>query len=97
MTVIADGGYRGTRAVIPRRRRRKDEPLVEWKEAHNASHQRVRARIEHSFAKLKVWKVLRDCRLRGDGSATAVAASPGSTTSRLQAETTTKRGPTSHL
>jgi len=33
----------------------------------------VRARIEHTFAKLKVWKVLRDCRLRGDGSAEAMA------------------------
>ncbi|MCC3764452.1 transposase [Glycomyces sp. TRM65418] len=72
-TVIADGGYRGTRAVIPHRRRHKDEPLTEWKEAHNASHRHVRARIEHTFAKLKVWKVLRDCRLRGDGSADAMA------------------------
>lgn len=33
----------------------------------------VRARIEHTFAQLKVWKVLRDCRLRGDGSAEAMA------------------------
>jgi hypothetical protein len=72
-TVIADGGYRGTRAVIPHRRKKKDEPLVDWKEAHNASHRKVRARIEHTFAKMKVWKVLRDCRLRGEGSAEAMA------------------------
>lgn len=72
-TVIADGGYQGTRAVIPHRRRAKDEPLVDWKEAHNASHRKVRARIEHTFAKMKVWKVLRDCRLRGDGSGEAMA------------------------
>lgn len=72
-TVIADGGYRGTRAVIPHRRRAKDEPLMGWKEMHNASHRKVRARIEHTFAKMKVWKVLRDCRLRSDGSAEAMA------------------------
>jgi hypothetical protein len=72
-TVIADGGYRGTRAVIPHRRRRKDEPLVAWKEAHNASHRKVRARVEHAFASMKVWKVLRDCRLRGNGVAEAMA------------------------
>jgi hypothetical protein len=29
--------------------------------------------IEHTFAKLKVWKVLRDCRLCGEGSAKAMA------------------------
>lgn len=72
-TVIADGGYRGTRAVIPHRRRAKDQPLVDWKETNNASHRKVRARIEHTFAKMKVWKVLRDCWLRGKGSAEAMA------------------------
>lgn len=72
-TVIADGGYRGTRAHIPHRRNKKDEPLVDWKEAHNASHRKVRARIEHAFASMKTWKVLRDCRLRGGGSAEAMA------------------------
>jgi hypothetical protein len=72
-TVIADGGYPGTRAVIPHRRKKQDEPLMEWKENHNASHRHVRARIEHTLAKLKVWKVLRDCRLRGGGSAEAMA------------------------
>lgn len=72
-TVIADGGYQGTRAHVPHRRKHKDEPLVDWKEAHNASHRKVRARIEHAFAKMKTWKVLRDCRLRGSGSAEAMA------------------------
>jgi hypothetical protein len=72
-TVIADGGYPGTHAVIPHRREKEDEPLVEWKEAHNASHRHVRARIEHTLAKLKVRKMLRDCRLRGNGSAEAMA------------------------
>ena len=72
-TVIADGGYQGTRAHIPQRRRHKDEPLVDWKESHNASHRKVRARIEHTVAKMKTWKVPRDCRLRGTGSAEAMA------------------------
>jgi hypothetical protein len=72
-TVIADGGYRGTRAVIPHRRKKKDEPLTDWKEAHNTSHRKVRARIEHAFASMKTWKILRDCRLRGTGSAEAMA------------------------
>jgi hypothetical protein len=71
--VIADGGYRGTRAHIPHRRKHKDEPLVDWKEAHNASHRKVRARIEHAFASLKTWKILRDCRLRGNGFTEAMA------------------------
>lgn len=72
-TVIADGGYPGTRAVIPHRRKHKDEPLVEWKEEHNACHRRVRARIEHTFAAMKHWKTMRDCRLRGTGVAEAVS------------------------
>ncbi|OSP41565.1 IS5/IS1182 family transposase [Streptomyces sp. 13-12-16] len=66
-TVIADGGYRGTGLAIPHYRRHEDENLPVWKENHNASHRRVRARIEHTFARMKSWKILRDCRLRGDG------------------------------
>ena len=37
------------------------------KEEHNTSHRRVRARAEHVFARMKDWKILRDCRLKGDG------------------------------
>jgi hypothetical protein len=65
--VIADGGYRGTGLTIPHYRRHRDQDLPAWKEEHNASHRRVRARIEHTFARMKAWKILRDCRLRGDG------------------------------
>ncbi|MFE9942009.1 transposase [Streptomyces hirsutus] len=65
--VIADGGYRGTGLTIPHYRRHKDEELPSWKEEHNASHRKVRARVEHTFARMKSWKILRDCRLRGDG------------------------------
>ncbi len=65
-TTIADGGYPGTGLVMPHRRR-KGEDLPEWKQAHNKSHKQVRARVEHVFARMKTWKILRDCRLKGDG------------------------------
>ncbi|MER6259055.1 transposase [Streptomyces sp900105245] len=66
-TVIADGGYRGTGLVIPHRRERGQAELPTWKEEHNRSHRKVRARVEHAFARMKTWKILRDCRLKGDG------------------------------
>ena len=66
-TVIADGGYRGTGLVIPHRRQRGQNELPAWKEEHNTSHRKVRARVEHVFARMKSWKILRDCRLKGDG------------------------------
>ncbi|WP_369271663.1 transposase [Streptomyces sp. R11] len=66
-TVIADGGYRGTGLVIPHRREKGQPELPGWKEEHNASHRKVRARVEHAFARMKTWRILRDCRLKGDG------------------------------
>lgn len=66
-TVIADGGYRDTGLIIPYRRERGQDELPAWKEEHNASHRKVRARVEHAFARMKAWKILRDCRLKGDG------------------------------
>jgi hypothetical protein len=66
-TVIADGGYRGTGLVIPHRRERGQTELPAWKEEHNASHRKVRARVEHAFARMRGWKILRDCRLKGTG------------------------------
>ncbi|WP_329021696.1 MULTISPECIES: transposase [unclassified Streptomyces] len=65
--VIADGGYPGTELVMPHRRDRGQTELPGWKEEHNRSHKQVRARVEHVFARLKTWKILRDCRLKGDG------------------------------
>ncbi|MFC7940228.1 transposase [Streptomyces sp. NPDC057387] len=64
---IADGGYPGTGLVIPHRRERGQTELPAWKEDHNRSHRQVRARVEHVFARMKTWKILRDCRLKGDG------------------------------
>lgn len=66
-TVIADGGYRGTGLVIPHRHAKGQTELPAWKEEHNTSHRRVRARVEHACARMKGWKILRDCRLKGDG------------------------------
>ncbi|MFC8433309.1 transposase [Streptomyces sp. NPDC057253] len=66
-TVIADGGYRGTGLVIPHRREKDQIELLAWKEEHNTSHRKVRARVEHTFARMKTWKILRDCRLKGYG------------------------------
>ncbi|MFC8140877.1 transposase [Streptomyces paradoxus] len=63
---VADGGYPGTGLVMPHRRR-KGEELPDWKQEHNRSHKQVRARVEHAFARMKTWKILRDCRLKGDG------------------------------
>ncbi|MDX3772459.1 MULTISPECIES: transposase [unclassified Streptomyces] len=65
-TTIADGGYPGTGLAMPHRRRAGEE-LSEWKQEHNRSHKQVRARVEHAFAHMKTWKILRDCRLKGDG------------------------------
>jgi hypothetical protein len=65
-TTIADGGYPGTGLPMPHRRR-KGEEIPDWKQAHNKSLRQIRARIEHAFARMKTWKILRDCRLKGEG------------------------------
>ncbi|MFJ2404335.1 transposase family protein [Streptomyces xanthochromogenes] len=63
---IADGCYQGTGLVIPHRRRTGEE-LLSWMEGHNRAHKQVRARVERVFTRMKSWKILRDCRLKGDG------------------------------
>ncbi|KWX00630.1 Transposase IS4 family protein [Carbonactinospora thermoautotrophica] len=61
--VMADGGYQGNPGVIiPYRRPRDGTPLPEWQEELNAVHRSVRARIEHTLARMKCWKILRDYR-----------------------------------
>ncbi len=64
---IADGGYPGTGLVIPHRRERCQTELPAWKEEHDKPHKQVRVRVEHVFARMKTWKILRDCRLKGAG------------------------------
>ncbi|MFZ3467542.1 transposase [Streptomyces sp. 4.24] len=63
---IADEGYPGTGLVMPHRRRAGEE-LPDWKQEHNRSHKQVRAQVEHTFARMKTRKILRDCRLKDDG------------------------------
>jgi hypothetical protein len=48
--------------------------LLPGEEADNAEHRKVRARVEHTFARMKNYKILRDCRQRGDGLHHAVQA-----------------------
>lgn len=65
-TTIADGGYLGTGLImLHRRRRARNYPT--GSRPTNKSHKRVRARLEHAFARMRTWKILRDRRLRGDG------------------------------
>lgn len=52
-TVIAGGGYRGTGLINPHRREPGQTELPVWKEAHNTSRRKVRARVEHTFARMK--------------------------------------------
>jgi hypothetical protein len=66
-TVIADGGYQGTGLLIPHRRKAGQTDLPAWQQQHNSDHRRVRARVEHVLARMKNYKILRDCRRRGDG------------------------------
>ncbi|MFD7539942.1 transposase family protein, partial [Streptomyces sp. NPDC059819] len=72
-TVIADGAYLGTGLIVPHRKRA-GRPLLRGQEEGNAEHRRVRARVEHTFARMKNWKILRDCRQKGDGLYHAVRA-----------------------
>ncbi|WUH98232.1 transposase [Spirillospora sp. NBC_00431] len=73
VTVLGDGAYTGCGLVIPHRRR-PGRPLLPVQEADKAEHRKVRARVEHTFARMKNYKILRDCRQRGDGLHHAVQA-----------------------
>lgn len=65
--VIADGGYQGTGLLIPHRRRRGQEALSPQQEAENKIHREAHSRVEHALSRLKIWKILRDCCLKGSG------------------------------
>lgn len=72
-TVIAEGACLGTGLIVPHRRRA-GRPLLRGQEEDNAEHRRVRARVEHTFARMENGKILRDCRQKGDGLHHAVQA-----------------------
>ncbi|MFD4359565.1 MULTISPECIES: IS5/IS1182 family transposase [Streptomyces] len=73
VTVLGDGAYINTGLVVPHRKR-PGRPLLPGEESDNAEHRRVRARVEHAFARMKHYKILRDCRQRGKGLHHAVQA-----------------------
>ncbi|WP_231332103.1 transposase family protein [Actinomadura graeca] len=65
---MADGAYHGNRQVImPYRRPRDGGELLQWQVELNTVHKKVRARVEHSFAQMKRWNILRNCRRKRDG------------------------------
>ncbi|MEV7600995.1 transposase family protein [Kitasatospora sp. NPDC089797] len=72
--VPGNKAYTNTRLVIPHRRRAGRPLLLRAQEEDNAEHRRVRARVEHTFARMKNDKILRDCRQKGDGLHHAVQA-----------------------
>ena len=57
---------RSTRSPQARARRRSNRIGVNRAETAT-THQ-----VEHVFARMKAWKILRDCRLKGDGVHTAM-------------------------
>ncbi|MFD8566759.1 transposase family protein [Streptomyces sp. NPDC059639] len=48
-------------------RKRSHRALHRGEEDDNAAHRKVRARVEHVIGRMKNYKILRDCRQRGDG------------------------------
>ncbi|MDV9188895.1 transposase family protein [Streptomyces sp. SR27] len=66
VTVPADGAYINTGLIVPHRKR-PGRALLPGEEQDNAEHRTVRARVEHAFARMKHYKILRDCRQRGNG------------------------------
>jgi hypothetical protein len=71
-TVLGDGAYINTGMVVPHRKR-PGLPLLKGEE-DNAEHRKVRAHVEHTFARMEKYKILRDCQQRGNGLHHAVQA-----------------------
>ena len=60
---MADGAYRGNpEVIIPYRKPADGTALPAWKDDLNTVHRSVRARVEHTLARMKEWKILRDYR-----------------------------------
>ncbi|BDM74831.1 hypothetical protein HEK616_83180 (plasmid) [Streptomyces nigrescens] len=70
VTVLGDGAYINTGLVVPHRQR-PGRRLLPGEEADNTEHRRVRARVEHTFARMKHYKI---------SSVTAGSAATASTT-----------------
>ncbi|MGW6217623.1 transposase family protein [Streptomyces sp. NPDC055109] len=54
--------HRSAHSSPPMTRSESPEPATE---AENKVHRKARARVEHALSRLKNWKTLRDCRLKG--------------------------------
>lgn len=77
---IVDGAYLGTGPVVPHRKRA-GRPLLRGQEEDNAEHRRVRARVEHTFARMKNWKIRATAAGKETASTTRSKPSPPCTTS----------------
>jgi hypothetical protein len=62
-TTMGDGAYRGNPdVIIPYRQPDDGSELPQWKQDLNATHRGIRARVEHTFARMKQYNILRDYR-----------------------------------
>ncbi|MEU5771504.1 transposase family protein [Streptomyces asoensis] len=73
VTVLGGAAYLHCQMVVPHRKR-PHRPLLPGEQADNAAHRKVRARVEHVIGRMKNYKILQDCRQRGDGLHHAVQA-----------------------
>lgn len=73
VTVLGDGAYINAGLIVPHRKRA-GRPLLKGEEEDNAQHRKVRARVERTFSRMKNYRILRDCRQRGNGLHHAVQA-----------------------
>jgi hypothetical protein len=54
---MADGGDQGNPGIVmPYRKPRDGCALPDWQEELNATHRKVRARVEHALAEMKNWE-----------------------------------------
>lgn len=67
--MLGDGACINIGLIVPHRKR-PGRPLLKGEKEDNAAHRKVRARVEHVIG----YKILRDCRQRGDGLHNAVQA-----------------------
>lgn len=67
-TAVADGGHPGpgTGLVLPHHRR-EGEQRPAPKQTRDELHKQAPTRVAHLLARMKTWRILRDCRLNGDG------------------------------
>ncbi|CAM5300903.1 DDE Tnp4 domain-containing protein OS=Streptomyces griseomycini OX=66895 GN=FHS37_006476 PE=4 SV=1 [Streptomyces griseomycini] len=72
-TALGDGARTTTGLIVPHRER-PGRPLPKGEEEDTAQHRKVRARVEHTFSRMKNYKILRHCRQRADGLHHAVQA-----------------------